>query len=144
MPTVWDLFGVFYSATIQVLILVVLPICILSCIAFLSLSFSPELLQYRATAASFSAFGTVIGLFIGVNHEPLLTSALPALIAIVTVYITYLTEKDADPIKRKSYAFSLLGFFLGTGFGVFYGTASATALRRTVTAFTWQADLFLT
>ena len=108
-------FEQFFSSSVTAFILVVLPTAIICFLAYCALSL-PMLSAARIQTVSFAAFGTIIGMLMGASREPMVGSTLPLLISFVTVYITYISEKQSSDEARNIYIISLLGLFFGAGF----------------------------
>jgi hypothetical protein len=104
-------------------ILGLLPVVIMSALTAAAMSVSGDLRKNRTIASAFTAFGSVVGILAGASREAVIGEALPLIIPIVTVYITYLNDRKPAGHKDSGYLYALLGFFIGTAFGAFYGAA---------------------
>ena len=138
MDQIPDLFSQLFSSVTKVGILVIIPLGVTAGVTYwlvrifqrrwlaqntneqlLQSSFPPALTAIGA--ASFYTFGAVTGLFVGASRNSVLDGTLPLIIAIVTVFITYLTDKSNDGVAKRAYMICLVCFFMGAAFGATYG-----------------------
>lgn len=118
-PGVW--FEQFVGYLLRTLILFGLPTILVSGFFLLTSRISSSE-EPRIIPVAFSTFGTTIGMIAGLSRIDAITASLPVIVALVGGYVTYLFDKRSqDSAPSFAYGFALLSFFVGVGFGFFYG-----------------------
>jgi hypothetical protein len=58
---------------------------------------------------------------VGASRDSVVSAALPLIVAMVILFITFIVERKDQGEIRQLYMSSLFEFFLGTIFGAIYG-----------------------
>src|SRR5262245_65108898 len=77
------------------------PALLLTGLFYLALRIFKLTPKDASVPTAFITFGTVCGILVGASRAPVVSGALPLVIAMVTVFITFIVEKkDQDDIRR--------------------------------------------
>jgi hypothetical protein len=123
MTSYYDVFTQFLDYVYLGFMLGLAPTLLITGAFYLALRLSKQHPKDASVPAAFTTFGTVCGILVGASRAPAVGGALPLVIAMVTLFITFIVEKKEQNEIRRLYMLSLLGFFLGIIFGAVYGAA---------------------
>jgi hypothetical protein len=127
MNSIYDNIVTLYQSVLKGLLFGLVPTLLMAALVFFSQLICKREPKAALIPAAFTTFGTVIGILVGDSRESVVGDALPLVVAMVTLFITFIVEKKGQDDIRTLYMLSLLGFFLGTVFGAIYGAALRTA-----------------
>lgn len=116
-----SVFWAFVQNSYKAFVLGVAPTILVPGIVLIVLRLFVKDLKLAVIPASFATFGTVSGMLLGGSRQAVVSGALPLIVAMVTLFITFIVEKKDQDETRQIYMLSLLVFFIGTIFGAVYG-----------------------
>jgi hypothetical protein len=123
MTSYYDILAQFLTYAYTGIMLGLAPTLLLTGLFYLALRLFARNLTDASVPSAFITFGTVCGILMGASRQPVVSGALPLVISMVTLFITFIVEKKDQSDIRRLYMLSLLGFFLGIIFGAIYGAA---------------------
>ena len=121
----------------------VMPILIVCAAFFLIVLFTrrwlPDDLRPSAPglSAGFASIGGAIGLFTGSSRDPVVSAMLPAFIALVTIFVSYVLDADKARPYRPLVPTLLLAIVISSVFATYY-SSSARNVREE-----WERELDL-